>query len=118
MSEFLTLDEWKDWMIEQNLTEPEIEDLIKFYKLTPNDNIGTKDYWRVKVLMPVEDWVEEIGAIIDIKYQMSVGTYIQQQFLSNAEKFATDCANHFKETIGMSLLCYCPSTKRIVIFQY
>lgn len=118
MSNFLTLDEWKDWMREQRLTEPEIEDLIRFYKLTTDDNLGTKDYWRVKVLMPVEDWVEEIGAVLDMKYKISVGTYIQQQFLSDAEKFATDCANYCMETIDMSLLCYCPSTKRIVMFQY
>lgn len=118
MSDFLTLDEWKEWLLEQRLTEPEIEDLIRFYKLTPTSNVGTKEYWTVKFLMPVEDWVEEIGAILDIKYQISVGTYIQQQFLSDAEKFATDCANHFMETIDVSLLCYCPSTKRIVIFQY
>ena len=32
MSEFLTFDEWKDWLLEQRLTEPEIEDLIRFYK--------------------------------------------------------------------------------------
>lgn len=118
MIEFLTFDKWKDWLLEQRLTEPEIEDLIRFYKITPNSKLGTKDYWKVTFLMPVDYWVEEIGAIIDIKYDIRVGSYIQQQFLSDAEKFATDCANHFMETTDMSLLCYLPSTKRIVIFQY
>lgn len=111
----MTYEEWKEWMIEQNLTGSEIAELEDFYALE-YDNIGPKEGWIVKYLIPAEEWVRDICDSITTKYG-DLGSFLKLHYIGDYGEFASAYAEYIMDDCELNTVCYCPATQRVIIFE-
>lgn len=111
----MTYTEWVDYMTEQGVTESEIIDLIDFFNLQ-KDTIGNKDGWEIKYIPTAEEWVRDICDSIKSDYG-DVGSFLKLHYLSDYGEFASNYAEYLMDDYGDALICYCPSTERVIVFK-
>ena len=111
----MTYEEWKEWMIEQRLTESEIAELEDFYALD-YDNIGPKAAWVVNYIIPVEEWVRDICDSITTKYG-DLGSFLKLHYISDYGEFASAYAEYIMDNCELNTVCYRPATQRVIIFE-
>lgn len=111
----MTYEEFNEYMKSQGLSDSEIEDIIDWYNLDP-DNIGDESDWSVNFVEDADTWVKDICDSITTDTYGDIGSFLKLHYISDYGQFASEYAEYLLDQDD-SYAVYCPSTNRVVFFE-